>query len=145
MTKARKRELHELGPPRSEEREQRSFLSHIAEEFQDRVRAALAADYTADPVFDEDELRLITHVVNITDVFNDDFLRGGHSRYFEKLDASVSEDLDRVGLCDHKDVLSPRLSATHAESVRELVERAKVDIVDDGESAELGDIIAPSS
>ena len=85
-----KRELNSLGPPRQDEREQRSFLSRIAETFQDRARAALAADYNADPVFDQDELRLITHVVNITDVFSADFQQGAHSRHFENLDLSVS-------------------------------------------------------
>lgn len=55
-----KTELYSLGPPRQGEHEQRSFLSHIAGTFQDRGRAALAADYNADPEFAEDELRLIT-------------------------------------------------------------------------------------
>ncbi|KAH7309211.1 hypothetical protein B0I35DRAFT_413041 [Stachybotrys elegans] len=46
------RELEALGPPRQDAREQRSFLSRIAIDFQDLVRAALAADYTADPSFE---------------------------------------------------------------------------------------------
>ncbi|KAH6954849.1 P-loop containing nucleoside triphosphate hydrolase protein [Fusarium avenaceum] len=77
-----KKDLDNLGPPRQDERQQRSFLSHIAEAFQDRVRAALAADYNADPVFDQTELRLITQVVNITDLFNEEFQQKAHSRHF---------------------------------------------------------------
>ncbi|KAG5656751.1 hypothetical protein KAF25_010304 [Fusarium avenaceum] len=77
-----KTDLDNLGPPRQDERQQRSFLSYIAEAFQDRVRAALAADYNADPVFDQTELRLITQVVNITDMFSEEFQQKAHSRHF---------------------------------------------------------------
>lgn len=39
-----KTELKDLGPPCHDERQQRSFLSHIAGAFEDRVKAALAPD-----------------------------------------------------------------------------------------------------
>ncbi len=36
--------------------------------------------------FDQEELRLMTHVVNITDVFSADFQRSAHSRHFQNLE-----------------------------------------------------------
>lgn len=133
-----KRELQSLGPPRQDEREQRIFLSRIAEIFQDRARAALAADYNADPVFDNDELRLITHVVNITDVFSADFQLGAHSRHFEKFDpfvSSVASDTD-----EDSDLEEP---PSMLDNLRVLLEKARVDDVALEELAELGDIIVP--
>jgi len=135
-----KRELNSLGPPRQDEREQRSFLSRIAETFQDRARAALAADYNADPVFDQDELRLITHVVNITDVFSADFQQGAHSRRFENLDLSVSSVAVEVPAdCDCEETPVELM----IDNLRALLEKARVDNVAPGELAELGDIIVP--
>ncbi|KAM0245934.1 hypothetical protein ACHAP5_005085 [Fusarium lateritium] len=89
-------ELDKLGPLRQDERQQRSFLSHIAGAFQDRIRAALAADYNADPVFDQAELRLITQVVNITDLFSQGFQLEAHSRHFHIPDLVESEGREYV-------------------------------------------------
>jgi hypothetical protein len=135
-----KRELNSLGPPRQDEREQRSFLSRMAETFQDRARAALAADYNADPVFDQDELRLITHVVNITDVFSADFQQGAHSRHFQNLDLpipSVISEIASVSDCEETPV------GLMIDNLRALLEKARVDDVAPGELVELGDIIVP--
>ncbi|KAJ9151372.1 Dynamin family protein [Pleurostoma richardsiae] len=135
-----KRELDSLGPPRQDEREQRSFLSHIAGTFQDRARAALAADYNADPVFDDDELRLITHVVNITDVFSADFRQGAHSRHFENLEPFEPSVADETP-CDSECEEAP--AELMVDSLRALLQKARVDDVEPGELAELGDIIVP--
>lgn len=133
-----KRELNDLGPPRQNEREQRSYLSRIAETFQDRARAALAGDYNADLAFDQDELRLITRVVNITDIFSADFRQGAHSRHFDDLDISVSPvPYDLASGCD--EVVAPVESMV--DSLRALLEQAKVDDVEPMEIAELSDII----
>lgn len=135
-----KRELDSLGPPRQDEREQRSFLCHIAGTFQDRARAALTADYNADPVFDQDELRLITHVVNITDVFGADFREGAHSRHFENLgliEPPVVAETPADGDCKETPI------ELMIDNLRALLEKAKVDDVAPGELAELGDIIVP--
>ncbi|KAM0355140.1 hypothetical protein ACHAPU_001001 [Fusarium lateritium] len=85
-----KTDLDKLGPPRQDEREQRRFLSQIAGVFQDRVRAALAADYNAHGDFKTVDLRLITRVVNITDDFGAEFRLKAHSRHFHTLDISES-------------------------------------------------------
>ncbi|KAH7378604.1 P-loop containing nucleoside triphosphate hydrolase protein [Cadophora sp. MPI-SDFR-AT-0126] len=136
-----KRELQSLGASRQDEREQRVFLSRIAETFQDRARAALAADYNAHPVFDKDELRLITHVVNITGVFGADFQLGAHSRHFENLDPLVSpvaSDTDELF-----DLEEPPQFESMVDNLRVLLEEARVDNVTPGELAEIGDIIVP--
>jgi hypothetical protein len=135
-----KRELNSLGPPRQDEREQRSFLSRIAETFQDRARAALAADYNADPVFDQDELRLITQVVNITDIFSADFQQGAHSRHFENLDLSESSvAVETPAACDCEETPVGLM----IDNLRALLLKARVDDVAPRELVELGDIIVP--
>ncbi|KAL6826006.1 P-loop containing nucleoside triphosphate hydrolase protein [Trichoderma sp. SZMC 28015] len=132
-----KRELHSLGPPRQDEREQRSFLSSIAEAFQDLTRAALTADYNANSGFDEDKLRLITRVVNITDIFSADFHESAHSRQFEKLGpVEEPEEVETPDNCDDKTELM-------VNELRELLEKAKVDDIEPEELAELADIITP--
>ncbi|KAM0262745.1 hypothetical protein ACHAQJ_001539 [Trichoderma viride] len=139
-----KKELNSLGPPRQDEREQRSFLSQIAGVFQDRARAALAADYNVDPVFDQDELRLITHVVNITDVFSADFREAAHSRHFENLGltkSSVTAEISSETFVDGDGEETP--IGLMIDNLRVLLQKAQVDDVAPGELAELGDIIVP--
>ncbi|KAK2608430.1 hypothetical protein QQS21_002997 [Conoideocrella luteorostrata] len=132
-----KKELDSLGPPRQDERQQRIFLSHIAGSFQDLARAALAADYNADPAFDQDELRLITHVVNITEVFATDFRQAAHSRHFEEIQFETPVEYDS----DCKESLPDELMI---DNIRTLLQKARVDEVTPGELAELGDIVVPS-
>ncbi|UKZ86377.1 uncharacterized protein TrAFT101_002211 [Trichoderma asperellum] len=141
-----KKELDGLGPPRQDEREQRIFLNRIAGTFQDRARAALAADYNADPVFGQDELRLITHVVNITDVFSADFRESAHSRQFENLELLKPQIAGEMGAertvnCGHKAKQNP--TDPIIDNLRGLLEKAKVDDITPGEFSELGDIITP--
>jgi hypothetical protein len=102
-----KTELENLGPPCQDKRQQRSFLSHIAEAFEDRVKAALAANYNANSVFDQVELRLITQVVNITDLFSEELQLKAHSRHFytpglfdSEVELPILDDIfiSRVGL-----------------------------------------------
>lgn len=77
-------ELEGLGPARQTERDQRLFLSTIARRFQELVDAALSAHYSRHPMFEEkEELRLITYVVNLTEMFNYDFERKAHVHSFE--------------------------------------------------------------
>lgn len=135
-----KRELDSLGPPRQDEREQRSFLNHIAGAFQDRARAALAADYNADPVFGQDELRLITHVVNITDVFSVDFQQGAHSRRFKNIEVPEPSVTSEVPAdCDFKEPVDLMI-----DNLRTILQKARVDDVTPGERIELDDVIVHS-
>lgn len=140
QSKECKRQLDSLGPPRQHEREQRVFLSRIAGNFQKLVREALDAHYNADSVFKQDEFRLITHVVNITDVFGADFRETAHSRHFEDLSNMTDQEMDgrpQDYICKET---SAGLMITH---LRVLLDEAKVDDISLGEYAELSDIIMP--
>ncbi|KAL7935214.1 P-loop containing nucleoside triphosphate hydrolase protein [Trichoderma chlorosporum] len=131
------RELSSLGPSRQNERDQRSFLCRIAETFQDRVRAALAADYNADSVFEQDKLRLITNVVNITDVFSADFRDNAHSRHFEKLGLAEPSKEDEI-LSDDEKKTEKVIS-----DLRVRLEEAHMDDATPEERIELDDILTP--
>jgi hypothetical protein len=138
-----KRDLDAMGPPRQDEREQRSFLTRIAGAFQERARAALAADYNADPVFAPDELRLITHVMNITDVFSADFRESAHSREFQNLESSVAGETGVQKLVNSG--LQESGTDPILDNLRELLKKAKVDDITLEEYSELDDVITPLS
>ncbi|KAH7187240.1 dynamin family protein [Fusarium oxysporum] len=76
-------ELASLGPPRQTGRQQQQFLVSAASKFQNIVRAALDADYSTHQAFADDNLRLITEVVNTTDEFAVDFEACAHTYLFE--------------------------------------------------------------
>jgi len=79
-----RKELEGLGPARQTEQEQRLFLSTMAGQFQKLVHAALNAHYSSNDSFEEsEELRLITYVTNLTELFNRDFEQRAHLRYFD--------------------------------------------------------------
>lgn len=144
QSKECKRELDNLGPPRQHEREQRAFLSQIAGNFQKRAREALEGHYNADLVFKQDELRLITHVVNITDLFSADFRESAHSRHFEdhgllKPKVAAETVAERSSDC----VREETSTGVMIDKLRALLEKAKVDDIAPGEYYDLGDIINP--
>ena len=140
-------ELHSLGPPRQDERQQRVFLSQIAGRFQECVRAALNADYNTNSIFDEGELRLITNVTNITDIFSHDFEHGAHSRRFEHIVPPVATEAragDGGGDDDGSDDdLDEEESARELliDNLRNLIDDTGVDDIEEDELAELGDLI----
>lgn len=93
-----------------------------------------------DPIFDQDELRLITHIINITDVFSADFQQGAHSRDFENLDLSISPAASEMANdCDCEETPVGLM----IDNLRALLEKARVDDLEPGELAELGDVIVP--
>ncbi|KAI0014316.1 P-loop containing nucleoside triphosphate hydrolase protein [Xylariaceae sp. FL0662B] len=72
-----------MGPSRSDPHTQRAFLSKMAEAFQTLARDAVNAYYTSNEMFSErPDLRLITRVVDASEVFSADMLRRGHMRPF---------------------------------------------------------------
>jgi hypothetical protein len=78
------KERESLGPAREVEQEQRLFLSNMAKKFQNIANAALDARYSIDEIFEShEELRLITYIVNRTEVFSHDFEKSGHSYSFD--------------------------------------------------------------
>ncbi|SCO92390.1 related to RBTMx2 protein [Fusarium oxysporum] len=78
-------ELASLGPPRQTGRQQQQFLVSVASKFQNIVRAGLDADYSTHQAFADDNLRLITEVVNTTDEFAVDFEACAHTYSFEAI------------------------------------------------------------
>ncbi|KAK3185243.1 hypothetical protein K4F52_005943 [Lecanicillium sp. MT-2017a] len=89
---AAQKELATLGGSRATERQQQQYLVSMAGKFQHLVRAASNADYSAHKAFDDnDELRLITAVINETDRFNSEFLRLSHTHHFQNDSSSDSD------------------------------------------------------
>ncbi|KAF4448716.1 hypothetical protein F53441_7925 [Fusarium austroafricanum] len=82
MLTEKQEELAGLGPSPQTERQQQQYLAGNASSFQSMVRAALDADYSAHDVFDNDDLRLVTRVVNITEEFSASFEARSHAYAF---------------------------------------------------------------
>ncbi|KAK6844882.1 hypothetical protein PG995_014992 [Apiospora arundinis] len=80
---ATKRQLNGLGDARTNEREQRLYLSAIARRFQDTVKAALNGWYSDGAVFEKRTMRLITHIVNLSEHFHYDFTKYSHLHKFQ--------------------------------------------------------------
>ncbi|CVL07115.1 related to RBTMx2 protein [Fusarium mangiferae] len=87
-------ELVSLGPPRQTGRQQQQFLVSVASKFQNIVRAALDADYSTNQAFADDNLRLITEVVNTTDEFAVDFEARAHTYRFETINWNKAPALE---------------------------------------------------
>lgn len=76
-----------MGTSRSDERSQRAYLGNLASNFEKLVDYALNAYYTQDEIFnDRLEMRLITRIIRLNEVFSEVFSQRGHTRYFEHLD-----------------------------------------------------------
>ncbi|EGU72789.1 hypothetical protein FOPG_17735 [Fusarium oxysporum f. sp. conglutinans race 2 54008] len=137
-------ELDELGPPRQNHREQRTFLSRIAGQFQEHVRSALSADYNASQIFEKEKLRLITQVVNITEVFCFEFHQRAHSRNFETpqyIPQFASEECDFEDKLNGAGETEESAFDSHIRPIQKLVNSANVDKGTEQELTELGDII----
>lgn len=93
LAQARK-DLGKLGLSRKTEREQQQYLTSIASSFQDIVRSALNADYSSSEVFDNDNFRLITTVLNLTDEFKTKFTATAHTYQFLERSQNSNEDSD---------------------------------------------------
>ena len=91
-------EVDSIGPVRGNEKEQRRFLCDIARKFEELTRSALISQYSYHELFQIHNTRLITCLVNLTDVFRSDFQWYGQSRHFEEIGAEA-----QAGLWDKKD------------------------------------------
>lgn len=73
-----------MGVSRSDEKSQRTYLGKIATKFERIVGYALNAYYTEDQIFnDRLEMRLITRIIKLNEVFSEVFSQNGHTRHFE--------------------------------------------------------------
>lgn len=86
--------LKAMGASRSDEKAQRAYLGKLAANFERMVGYSLEAYYTQDPMFSKrDEMRLITRIIELNDVFSTTFAQRGHTRYFDK--SHGDEECDR--------------------------------------------------
>lgn len=90
LTDSRK-SLEDLGDARNDERSQRAYLGRLASRFESIVRDALNAYYNDDPIFnDQQEMRLVTRIVELNEVFANDFANKGHTRHFEHAETTAT-------------------------------------------------------
>lgn len=72
-----------MGPSRASQDSQRLYLGRLAAKFQEITHAALNGHYTGDKVFKRDpNLRLITKIVKLNEVFSNTFWKRGHKQHF---------------------------------------------------------------
>lgn len=73
-----------MGISRSDEKSQRTYLGKIAAKFERIVGYALNAYYTEDQIFNDHlDMRLITRIIKLNEVFSEVFSQNGHTRHFE--------------------------------------------------------------
>ncbi|KAI7782667.1 hypothetical protein LA080_013003 [Diaporthe eres] len=76
-----------MGASRNDEKSQRAYLGKLATNFQKIRDYSLNAHYTQDEIFnDRMEMRLITRIIRLNEVFSETFSQRGHTRYFEHFD-----------------------------------------------------------
>lgn len=87
-------QLDDLGAPRGDSHAQRAFLGRLSTTFQRLATCALDANYVHDRIFsDKPELRLITRVIELNEVFAHTFWQRGHMRKFETPSGMDEDDL----------------------------------------------------
>ncbi|KAJ4389660.1 hypothetical protein N0V93_007132 [Gnomoniopsis smithogilvyi] len=86
------KKLEGMGATRSDEKAQRAYLGKLAANFERIVGYSLNAYYTEDPIFTERlDMRLITRVIELNEVFSEVFSKRGHTRRFD-LDHKASAE-----------------------------------------------------
>lgn len=73
-----------MGPARDDSNAQRLYLGKLAARFQATTQSALNGYYAGDNIFDQSEpnLRLITKMVKLNEVFSNIFWKRGHKQHF---------------------------------------------------------------
>ncbi|KUI69764.1 Interferon-induced GTP-binding protein Mx1 [Cytospora mali] len=99
-----RKKLEAMGVSRADEKAQRAYLGKLAANFEKIVGYSLNAYYTEDPIFNERlEMRLITRIIELNEVFSQIFSQRGHTRYFDDSreddneEKHAPDDLPRVG------------------------------------------------
>lgn len=91
-------QLEKMGPSRSDQHTQRSYLNDVSEAFQSLARDALNAYYTGDTMFEKrHDLRLITRVVEANEKFSNNMSKYGHMRRFAPDSKSDTKEEDPNG------------------------------------------------
>ncbi|KAK0747892.1 P-loop containing nucleoside triphosphate hydrolase protein [Apiosordaria backusii] len=147
MLSLAEKERDELGPSRGNDTEQRIFLSHIADKFQELVKASLEARYHLYPAFEGSvHLRLATLMAFLAENFKQEFEVKAALRNFEYGDPEsddfddydgIGDDVKDEGLESSGSCL--RNSSAAAKTIK-LLKSATQDL-DPEKFPELGDII----
>lgn len=84
-----------MGASRADEQAQRAYLGKLAGNFEKIVGYSLNAYYTEDPIFnDRLDMRLITRIIELNEVFSQIFTQRGHTRCFELSKEEEDDDDD---------------------------------------------------
>ncbi|POS73366.1 interferon-induced GTP-binding protein Mx1 [Diaporthe helianthi] len=87
-----------MGVSRSDEKSQRTYLGKIAARFERIVGYALNAYYTEDQIFnDRLEMRLITRIIKLNEVFSEVFSQNGHTRHFDHSNQNDEDEKQSKG------------------------------------------------
>ena len=91
-----KRRLENLGPSRETTEQQLVYLVELATRFQNTTSSALEAHYGDNKIFESiPSLKLATAIVDRNEAFSNDFMRNGHTMYFEGWPARTDEPEDK--------------------------------------------------
>ncbi|KAI1105817.1 P-loop containing nucleoside triphosphate hydrolase protein [Jackrogersella minutella] len=82
-------QLGKMGQSRDNQYTQRAYLNGMSESFQTLARDALNADYTANKIFDNHDLRLITRVTEASEKYSEAIRTNGHTRPFASIQDSI--------------------------------------------------------
>ncbi|KAH0595313.1 hypothetical protein MHUMG1_07063 [Metarhizium humberi] len=123
--------LEALGFSRQTEREQQQYLCEVAARFQRTVRDGLEANYSSQSALENQELRLITRIINITDEFNAEFTNSSHSRCFQTVDGAQSAPQTK----EHEEYSSQDLDPSKFPELDDIID------VDLAPTAPQGDIL----
>ncbi|KAI1470781.1 P-loop containing nucleoside triphosphate hydrolase protein [Daldinia caldariorum] len=92
-----KSDLNKMGPSRDHQDAQRAYLNKICQSFQALVRDALNAYYAGNKIFAErHDLRLITRIVEMNEIYSDTMLAHGHTRPFSSDSIPKEETVSRI-------------------------------------------------
>jgi len=79
-----RKKLEGMGAARSDEKSQRAYLGKLATDFERIVSYSRNAYYTEHPIFSENlDMRLVTRIIELNEVFAETFSKCGHTRMFE--------------------------------------------------------------
>ncbi|KAJ9136494.1 Interferon-induced GTP-binding protein Mx1 [Pleurostoma richardsiae] len=87
-----RKQYESMGESRGDERSQRMYLGRLAAQFERTVNYALNAYYTEDKIFENLNMRLITKIIGLNEMFAEVFRLRGHTRQFEGDDDENSQD-----------------------------------------------------
>ncbi|KAK4680932.1 hypothetical protein QC764_103090 [Podospora pseudoanserina] len=145
MLSRAEKERDGLGPARGTDTEQRIFLSHIADKFQELTKASLEARYHHDPAFEASfHLKLATLMAFLAEDFSREFEAKAAFRYFENEDSDTDDYDDDYDEVVDEDVLPMNPNQTSPAANAKRILRAATRDLDPEEFPELDGIISDS-